>query len=168
MDCRKFFSINEINLEHLSNFIAQNHDKTLQLLYGPLKSRYENREEGFTRSYNLLHRKYRHAEMSVVEFINGPRDTLKNLEKYKDELAQFKEKNGDLLSMDIDELIQGVDSHPRGKLHRHKKSEKMRANQRDQVLLEAGRLKSKYIMELFAKNASGEHMPEEHPEFWVR
>ena len=139
----------------------------MPLLYGPLRARYQEKDEGFTRSYSLLHRKYRHASMAVVELVNGPRDTIQNLEKFKDELATFKETNGDLFAMDLDSMIQGVDSIPHGRLHKLKKEKKENLEQIQHILTEASKEKARYVMELFAKQATGQSIPKKHPEFWV-
>lgn len=127
-----------------------------------------NTNTKYTRVYNLLHRQYHHVPMAVVELVGGPRDTLINLEKYKEELAKFKEQNGDLFSLDPDQLVQSLETKPRGRMHKHHKEQKERKQEIDEKLLKVGRMKCEHIMNSFALHAVGKLPVEVQPEFWVR
>jgi hypothetical protein len=86
--------------------------------------------------------------MAVVELVDGPRDTLKNLELHKEELAQFKEENGNLFDMSIDNIMQ----------HEHHYKAKKQRKYKDDVLLEVGKAKCEHIMESFALKAVGKNI----------
>lgn len=140
-------------------------------MYGPISARYQNRPEGFTRQYQLLHREYRHVPRAVIELIHGPRDTLQLLDKYKEELAQLKEQNKDaLFTKPVEELMQGRKSVRKGRMHAHHLRRVEDEEQRKLVLRMAGREKSSYIMRVFAKNAIGQlpQLYRRQPRFWVR
>lgn len=106
--------------------------------------------------------------MAVIEFIDGPKDTLRLLEKYKDELAEFKEKNSDLINMPLDTMMQNIRTSARGRMDHYWGLKKENEKFVDRVKVMAGREKSKYIMEQFAKKAVGLPLETKQPEFWVK
>ena len=149
-----------------------NHDKVIPLLYGPLRSRYANYpvDRYHTRIFNLVHRGYGHADMAVVELVDGPRDTLKNLEKYRGELEKFKDTHRDMLfTKPPAELLMKVKSARTGRMDPMHRRKSVEEEIQQRTLVEAGKEKCKYIMESFARQAIGEKLPiQEQPQFWVR
>jgi len=103
--------------------------------------------------------------MAVVEFVNGPRDTLLNLEKYKDELAVFKKDNENaVFTRSPSELIMGVETKRHGRMHKKHLTKLQQMEYVDSIKIEAGKEKCKYIMECFAKNAVGEKLSTTEPQ----
>lgn len=149
-----------------------NHDKVMPLLYGPLRVRYNDRPGSLlhTRVFNLGHRGYRHADMAVLELVDGPRDTLRNLDRFSGELNKLKAENKDMLfTRPVSELMMNVRTSRRGKMHEMHKRKSIGEFIKNRTLVEAGKEKCRHIMTLFAKKAIGEPLSIQHqPEFWVK
>ena len=103
--------------------------------------------------------------MAVIEFIRGPRDTLDNLEKYKEELAWFKKRHQNILDLDPDTLSPST----RSLTKRRPKKEPFvlrdiyEEKLKDKRVENAGRVKCRYLMELYAMRAAGQKIPIQHP-----
>jgi ribosomal protein L17 len=132
------------------------HHKVMPLLYGPLRTRYQKKESGFTRTYNILHTHYRHAPKVVIELVDGPKDTIKLLEKYKPQLELYKEKNRNIFTQpNNDSLIQGLYSEPNGRMDKKYATIQEQRNYEKLLKSRAGREKAKFIMTAFANKATG-------------
>lgn len=115
-------------------------------------------------------RKYRHVPLAVIEFIDGPKDTLMLLDKYKKELEEMKMNRKPLWEMELDEMIRGVESGRRGRIHKHHLRKLHQQRDMNHIMLLAGRHKCTYMMERYARYAMGDKsvLDEKEPKFWVQ
>ncbi|KAI3640295.1 hypothetical protein MIR68_001173 [Amoeboaphelidium protococcarum] len=153
--------VKEINYE--LNQWTVNQNQVLPKLRDDLVERFKDytEEKGYTRAYNLMHRQYGNTPLKVVELLDGPKDTLKQIAevmpKDSDKLESLRKSAlSDVFTAPVDDLLQSLESQPRGRMHK-KHAEARKMKEQSQLLKqEASKLESTSEMEAFAKLAIGQ------------